>query len=108
MNPEILGGLLDLCAKALERLPDVKLSSLPRMVDFVRVLQSLDEICGTESLAQYREEIGKSALNSIDNDTFLKALGNQIENSWTGTASELKHLQLFPLLRCPRFCPFVH
>ena len=89
LYPEILGGLLDLCAKALERLPDVKLSSLPRMADFARVLQALDEICDTESLTQYREEIGKSASNSIDNDTFLKALGNQIESSWTGTASEL-------------------
>ena len=53
LYPEILGGLLDLCAKALERLPDVKLSSLPRMADFARVLQSLDEICVTEPVASF-------------------------------------------------------
>lgn len=89
LYPYILGGLLDLCAKVLEQLPKVKLTTLPRMADFGRILQAIDELRGTDSLARYSSEIGKSASNSLDNDSFLKALSKQITSSWTGTASEL-------------------
>ena len=42
-QPSILASLLDLTAEVLERLPDVRPESMPRMADFACVLQALDD-----------------------------------------------------------------
>ena len=88
--PQVFGALLELCCQVLRTLPTVNLKSMPRMADFARYLAALDEIRGTDSLPQYLKEIGKSASNAIDTDSFLKALEKHLSGTWTGTASELK------------------
>jgi len=88
--PSIFGAMLDLLSQVLRILPSIRLESMPRMADFARYLAGLDEIRGTDSLPQYLKEIGKSASNAIDTDSFLKALEKHLSGTWIGTASELK------------------
>ena len=87
--PSIFGAMLDLCCRVLEILPTIQLARMPRMADFSRYLAALDAVRGTDSLNQYFAEIGKSASNSIDADSFLNALEKHLGGAWTGTASEL-------------------
>jgi hypothetical protein len=43
-HPVALGGLLDLTAAVLARLPDVRLDRRPRMADYARVLAAVDQV----------------------------------------------------------------
>jgi hypothetical protein len=89
MYPYIFGGLLDLCAKVLLRIPHVKLKHLPRMADFARILEAMDEVIGTNSFGDFISEIDKSADISIKRDAFLTAITEAITADWRGTAREL-------------------
>ena len=90
--PEIFGGILTLCAKVLESYELVKLSELPRMADFARILRAIDIVRGTDSLTSYLDEIGRMASNAVEGDNFFKAVQKVINSTWTGTAAELLEL----------------
>ena len=42
--PGVFGALLDLCARAKAAMPDVALTSVPRMADFATVLAAIDRV----------------------------------------------------------------
>ena len=48
-KPQILGALLDLVSKTLQRLPGVKPEHLPRMADFGKLGIAVEQCCGWES-----------------------------------------------------------
>jgi hypothetical protein len=72
-HPRILGALLDLLARVLAELPNVKLARLPRMADFARWLASLDRVEGTEGLDRYAEAQSTLAVSSLEGDAFVTA-----------------------------------
>ncbi len=91
----ILGGLLDLTAKVLARLPDVALDDYPRMADFARVLAAVDAELGTNGLATYRGLAARLAADIVESDAVASAVCRFLEGRdgrpWTGTATELLH-----------------
>ncbi|WP_188113016.1 ATP-binding protein [Mycobacterium simiae] len=66
-------GLLDLAAQVHQRLPQVRLDDLPRMADFGRVLQAIDEIHSTCGLQRYRERMRRLAADTLGHP-FIAAL----------------------------------
>ncbi|CAM4228444.1 hypothetical protein MB901379_03590 [Mycobacterium basiliense] len=70
---QVFTGLLDLAAEVHQRLPHVVLDDLPRMADFGRVLQSIDEIHDTCGLHRYRERMRRVAADTLG-DPFIAAL----------------------------------
>lgn len=69
----VFTGLLDLAAKVHQRLPAVQLGDLPRMADFGRVLQAIDDIHGTNGLHRYRERMRRLAADTLGHP-FIAAL----------------------------------
>lgn len=62
---EILGGLLDLAARIHQMLPTVIVTNMPRMADFAKVLQCVDEIDKTDGFSRYRQRAGHAAADSV-------------------------------------------
>jgi hypothetical protein len=71
--PDILGGLLTLAAKVHQLLPSITVTDLPRMADYANVLAAVDQICGTEGLARYREQAKRVTADTLDHP-FINAL----------------------------------
>jgi len=88
------GALLDLLAKVIEKLPDIKLAEMPRMADFARVLAAIDEIQGWNSTDAYRHAIADTQETVVDSDPFAIAVKDLVmhegaSGKWTGTPTEL-------------------
>jgi hypothetical protein len=95
--PELLGGLLDLLVKVLEKLPHIRPDRLPRMADFARILAALDAVQGWTTVADYAGTAADIAETVIDSDQFAVTIRNFAvkEKEWTGTAGEL-HTKVTP------------
>lgn len=65
-RPVVLGGLLDLAAQVLQRIPGVRVEDAPRMADFAAVLAAVDEVEGTDGLGRYRERSKRAAADTLD------------------------------------------
>lgn len=65
-RPGVLGGLLDLAAEVLYRLPDVVVADLPRMADFAKVLAVIDKVLDTDALSRYRDQVTSLATETLD------------------------------------------
>jgi hypothetical protein len=91
LRPRLLGGLLDLLAAALARLPAVRPSRLPRMADFGRLLAAIDALDGGDALARYVAQAGRVAADVIEADAVGLAVLDLVrrDGAWTGTAAEL-------------------
>jgi hypothetical protein len=89
--PALLGALLDLLAAMLDRLPDVRSASLPRMADFAAVLAALDAATGWSTLDDYAATATDIAETVIDSDPVARAVREFVPagGQWTGTAGEL-------------------
>ena len=88
--PVILGGLLDLAAKAHQMLPTVKVAGgLCRMADFTRTLACVDEIRGSQGLQRYRERATRLAADSLASDSFIAELMTQNYQAHDLTAREI-------------------
>jgi hypothetical protein len=90
-RPAILAALLDLLAKVLVVLPDVRLESMPRMADFARVLAAVDEVTGWNTLGSYLEQSADIAAEVLGEDLFAQAVIELVGEGeeWTGTATQL-------------------
>lgn len=95
--PELLGGLLDLLASVLDKLPEVRPAQLPRMADFARILAALDLVQGWTTVDDYAGTAADIAETVIDSDPFAVAVRDLAVNKmeWSGTAAEL-HTQITP------------
>jgi len=89
IHPTLLGGLLDVTAKVLDRLPHVRLDTLPRMADFARVLAAVDDVMGTDGLAHYTRQASALSADAVASDPVTVALGESVTAPFTGTAAEL-------------------
>ncbi len=95
-QPIIFASLLDLTARVLKRLPDVRPESMPRMADFACVLQAVDDVNDWDTLAAYSAAADTIAADVLEGDLFGKAVAvavrKQPEGKWTGTAAQLLDL----------------
>jgi hypothetical protein len=87
-KPHVLGGLLELAAQALARLPAVKVDDMPRMADFAAVLAAVDLVLGTRGLARYQERSKRIAADTLD-DPFIGALVERRLNVTDKTSAEI-------------------
>ncbi|GAB3452686.1 hypothetical protein GCM10027570_31170 [Streptomonospora sediminis] len=91
-HPAILASLFDLLAQVLKARPDVRLERKPRMADFARVLATLDELNGWNSLQTYTAGAQDVVADVLEGDPFgsaLLAMMRGREGAWAGTAGEL-------------------
>ncbi len=93
---EILGALLSVVARTLEKLPGVKLSKMPRMADFAVVLSALDEACPEvtdgQALTLFMGQSLRIVEDVLDADAVavaIRALMDRSPDGWCGTATEL-------------------
>ena len=93
-HPRLLGALLDAVAHGLRRLPDIKLSRLPRMADFARwgaaCEGAFDWPPGTFAAA-YDENRDSAVGLTLQADPVATAVISLMSDraTWTGTASDL-------------------
>ncbi|WP_176456175.1 ATP-binding protein [Mycobacterium marinum] len=89
----VFTGLLDLAATVHKRLPQVRLDDLPRMADFGRVLQAIDEIHGTSGLQRYRDRMRRLAADTLGHP-FIAALIDQNQPVEGRSSAELlRHVE---------------
>jgi hypothetical protein len=87
--PLVLGALFDLAAQVRKVLPGTKVAKPPRMADFAHVLAAVDQVMGTEGLAEYIRRSGNLAAETLEANSFLSAMRLQISRPFTGTMAEL-------------------
>jgi hypothetical protein len=92
-GPQTLGALLDLLAKVLRELPNVKLEEKPRMADFAEVLAALDAATGWTTLHDYMAAADSAARDVVDGDSFASAVVEHLRRVgyWEGRCIDLLH-----------------
>ena len=88
-HPRILGAVLTLAADVLARLHTTKLERMPRMADFARVADAVDQVLGTSGLKRYLGAQGRLAADTLSGDDFITRLTETVTTSFEGTAAEL-------------------
>jgi hypothetical protein len=90
-RPMILGALLDVLSRVLEKLPDVDLPARPRMSDFARVQAAVDEVVGSDGLSRYLSQRDRIARDVLDGDAVAVAMIALMESlpTWRGSPTEL-------------------
>jgi hypothetical protein len=94
VRPQILGAIFDTVAVALKRLPNTKLSSLPRMADFALWATAAEEAFGWATgtfLATYQRNRASVNEVAIDAEVIAEPLLQLLDERgrWEGSASEL-------------------
>lgn len=85
-----VGAILNVAVEVLRTLPHTKLASRPRMADFARVLAAVDALFGTHGLARYVAKQSAMAVESLDGDKFMEAVGTMHRGRrFEGTAGQL-------------------
>lgn len=87
--PSMVGGLFDLVAQTLRKLPEVDLVEKPRMADFAEVLAALDLATGASGLKHYSRSQESVSEEIVATDRFLAAISEKITQRWEGTGKEL-------------------
>jgi hypothetical protein len=104
VHPRIFGAFLTVAAGALRNLPDMKLTSLPRMADFALWIAAAEEALewapGTfdRAYSGSREEAHNLALESSAVGAKVREIVSNLKGTWQGTAGELliELTDLFP------------
>jgi hypothetical protein len=89
IQPAVLGGLLDLTAAVLMKLPRVHLDTHPRMADFARILAAVDEVLHTKGLLRYLDQARALSHAVTEADPVAVKIQELITIPWEGTANEL-------------------
>ncbi len=101
MQPDILGGLLDVAVQGLQRLPTTKLETLPRLADFALWATACETPLGWPSgsfTAAYQGAQDALIRDALDAEPVAVALlklpehGDGLTSEWTLTASGLLDL----------------
>lgn len=88
----ILGGLLDLVARTRRQLPEVHLTSMPRMADHAQALAALDKASGTSGLRTYLRASTRALEDAIEGHPVAAAVERLMTDRETwgpGTATDL-------------------
>lgn len=95
-RPVVLGGLLDLAAKVVERdvlgLIEVPEDGLPRMTGYARVLLAVDEILGTDGFSTFQGHGRTAAAETIASDPILDSIARLVTRRTVASAGELVEL----------------
>jgi hypothetical protein len=89
IQPAVLGGLLDLTAAVLTKLPKVHLDAHPRMADFARIVAAVDDILHTKGLLRYLDQARALSHAVTEADPVAVKIQEMITVPWTGTAGDL-------------------
>jgi hypothetical protein len=90
LRPGIYGAILDIVAQVLATLPDLRMSEMPRMADFSRVLAAMDQAIGSDALSQYLDEVKFSAVSSVSEDPIILTIKEALRsNPFAGSAKVL-------------------
>ncbi len=93
-RPHILGGIFDVLAEAMRMLPEVRLSTLPRMADFARWGSAIAQALGYRQgdfLRAYNENIREQNAEVLEGHPVAAAVLALTEGgeAWEGTPSDL-------------------
>ena len=93
-RPHVLGGIFDALAEAMRILPEVRLSTLPRMADFARWGSAIAQALGyrqADFLRAYGENIREQNAEVLEGHPVAAAVLSLIgeRETWEGTPSEL-------------------
>ena len=96
---EILGGVFDALAKAIEIYPKIKLDRLPRMADFTKWGCAIAESLGytqDDFLTAYYTKIEESNMNAIDANPVAGLIMELMKSRdvWEGSPTELYNMLL--------------
>lgn len=93
-RPAILAAILDLTARVLIALPDVRVTELPRLADFAKILAALDTVNGWSTFEDFTALAAEITEAVIEADPFADAVRTLIQQrkSWAGTATMLTEL----------------
>lgn len=83
-QPRAMGAILDLACRVLAALPDIRLDRTPRMGDYSRVLAAVDQVLGTDGLAEYRAQRKAAAAGSVEADVIGPLLLQWLNGTWPG------------------------
>lgn len=94
-RPRLVGALLAAVSRTLAALTTVKLTTMPRMADFARVLAALDiacpELTGGQALALFSNQNKRIAGEVVESDIVAAAVVRFVDarDGWSGTSAEL-------------------
>lgn len=88
-HPRIFGAVLDLTVEVLATLRTTKLTRMPRMADFARVVRAVDQALGTTGLERYMGAQGRLAIDTLSGDDFISAVTGTVTKRFDGTAADL-------------------
>jgi hypothetical protein len=80
-HASILASLFDLLAKVLKALPDVVLTERPRMADFARVLATVDQVQGWNTIASYKASARDAVADVLDGEPFAQAVVDLVDKA---------------------------
>lgn len=89
----LFGAMLTLLSDVLRELPQIKLTTMPRMADFARVLAAVDQCWETSALETYMAASGSLAVDVLESDVLAQALSQflpTIGGVFEGTAAQLR------------------
>lgn len=104
-HPAILASLFDLLARVMAALPQVVLTSRPRMADFARVLAALDQVTGWHTLDQYRAGANDSVADVLDSDPFAQAVIRLVDQAGPAGLEAMTATQLLERIETPERPP---
>jgi hypothetical protein len=92
-RPGILGGILDVIAKAMSIYPEVNLDRLPRMADFAKWGYAIAEVLGgkgNEFLQAYQENVERQNEEVLQCNTLAQTVLSFMadKESWSGTIKD--------------------
>ena len=93
-HPLILGAFLSLLSGVIRELPNVRLSSMPRMADFARVGVAVERVMGWAEgsfIAAHENNCQQAMESSVEDHPMGQAILTLLDsdNPWKGTASDL-------------------
>jgi len=93
-RPQILGSLLNAVVTAMQRLPEVRLSALPRMADFAEWATAAEPAFGCEPgafMAAYGESQADATTTAIEASSIAEPLQELMDDrsEWNGSATPL-------------------
>jgi hypothetical protein len=90
-HSRMFGGVLDVLARVMAILPDVRLAVLPRMADFARVMVAVDRVLGTDAFGTYTGLADEVALEVVEGDPVGQAVRDLVnrKGNWVGLMRDL-------------------
>lgn len=91
-HPQLLGAVLDLAARVMARLPDIRLARRPRMADYARILAAVDAELGTDAFGRYAQQAANLAAEGLSGDSLAARIQAVIADTFEGTSARLLEL----------------